>query len=231
MNALTKITAQPDLDITDIAKARYSAKSYDTSKKISDSDIVKVKELLRFSPSSTNAQPWHFVLASTEAGKERIAKANDEKFPFNGPSVRAASNVVIFAARTEITEDYLLHVLDQEEIDGRFASDPETHKAQMHGGRSMFVNIHKDLDDVAQWNAHQVYLNVGQFLLGVAALGIDATPMEGIDTVALDAEFGLTEKGFTSLVVVAIGYRNAEEDYNAALPKSRLPLADILIEI
>ncbi len=231
MNALSKFTTQPGLDITEISKARYAAKSFDTRKKISDSDIAKVKELLRFSPSSTNAQPWHFVLASTEAGKERLAKANEQKFPFNNPSIRAASHVVIFAARKEITEDHLQHVLAQEEADGRFASDPEAHKTQMHTGRSMFVNIHKDLNDVAQWNAQQVYLNVGLFLLGVAALGIDATPMEGIDTDAVDAEFGLTEKGLTSLVVVPIGYRNAAEDYNAALPKSRLPLTDILTEV
>ena len=231
MNALTKITAQTGLNITDIAKARYAAKSFDTSRKISDSDIEKVKDLLRFSPSSTNAQPWHFLLLSSDEGKERLAKANEQKFPFNNPSIRNASHVVVFGARTEITEDHLLHVLAQEEADGRFDSDPETHKTQMHAGRSMFVNIHRNLGDVAAWNAHQVYLNVGQFLLGVAALGIDATPMEGIDTDAVNVEFGLTEQGLTSLVVVPIGYRNAAEDYNATLPKSRLPLNEILTEV
>ncbi|WP_417248908.1 oxygen-insensitive NAD(P)H nitroreductase [Celeribacter sp.] len=231
MNTATEIPAYTGLNITDIAKARYSAKSYDPSNKISDQDIKRVKELLQFSPSSTNAQPWHFLMLSSDEGKERLATANENKFPFNNPSIRNASHVVIFAARTDITEDYLLHVLAQEDADGRFDSDPETHKPQMHAGRSMFVNIHKELDDVAQWNAHQVYLNVGQFLLGVAALGIDATPMEGIDTEAVDAEFGLTEKGLASLVVVPIGYRNAAEDFNAALPKSRLPLDEILTEI
>jgi len=231
MNALTEITAQTGLNITDVSKTRYTAKAYDPSRKISDSDIEKVKEILRFSPSSTNAQPWHFLLLSSEEGKERLAKANESKFPFNNPSIRAASHVVVFAARTEITEDHLLQVLAQEEADGRFANDPETHKTQMHAGRSMFLNLHRELRDVAEWNARQTYLNVGQFLLGVAALGIDATPMEGIDNEAVDAEFGLAEKGLTCLVVVPIGYRNAAEDYNAALPKSRLPLDEILTEI
>ena len=32
-------------------------------------------------------------------------------------------------------------------------------------------------------------------MLGVASLGIDATPMEGIDVKALDEEFRLREKG------------------------------------
>ena len=77
----------------------------------------------------------------------------------------------------------------------------------------------------------QVYLNGGNFLLGVAALGIDATPMEGIDMDVLDAEFGLREKGYRSLFVVPIGYSDPDEDYNAALPKSRLPLAEIVTEV
>ncbi|MEY8779824.1 nitroreductase family protein [Allomuricauda sp. XS_ASV26] len=76
----------------------------------------------------------------------------------------------------------------------------------------------------------QVYLNIGNFLLGVAALGIDAVPMEGIDVKALDEEFGLREKGYTSLVMVGLGYRSAN-DFNAGLPKSRLPKTEIFTEI
>lgn len=232
MNALTAISAAPAFDITDFAKARHTAKAYDASKKISDADIEKVRQLLRFSPSSTNVQPWHFILASSAEGKDRIAKAADAKFPFNSKSIRDASHVVVFASRLAIDEGDLQHVLAQEEADGRFAADPETFKPQMHAGRSMFVNIHKqDMKDVQHWMDKQVYLNLGQFLLGVAAMGIDATPMEGIDVKVLDEEFGLRDKGFSSLVVVPIGYRDAAADFNAALPKSRLPYADILTEV
>lgn len=54
--------------------------------------------------------------------------------------------------------------------------------------------------------------------------------MEGIDLEALDAEFGLREKGFRSLVVVSLGYR-ASDDFNAQLAKSRLPEAEVITEI
>lgn len=76
----------------------------------------------------------------------------------------------------------------------------------------------------------QVYLNIGNFLLGVATLGIDAVPMEGIDMKALDEEFGLREKGYTAVVMVGLGYRS-ESDFNANLPKSRLPKEEIFTEI
>lgn len=216
--------------IVDTTKARYTTKNYDPSRKISEEHVQAIRDLLRFSPSSTNAQPWHFILAGTEAGKERVSKATEGLFVFNRPKVMDASHVVVFAARTEIEDDFLLRILDTEEEDGRFAADPETLRQQTHGARSMFVNMHKDAGDLEAWTQAQTYLNIGQFLLGVAALGIDATPMEGVDLDALDAEFGLREKGFRSLVVVSLGYR-AADDFNANLPKSRLPAAEIITEI
>jgi nitroreductase/dihydropteridine reductase len=218
-------------DITYYARKRHTTKAYDPNRRIPDETVDKLKELLRFSPSSTNIQPWHFVIASTQEGKERVAKAT-EKYPFNRPSILNASHVVVFASRLAVDEDYLQHVLEQEDKDGRFDTDKETHKPAMHGGRSLFVNLHKqDFKDVQHWMDKQVYLNLGQFLLGAAALGVDATPMEGIEIPVLDAEFGLREKGYSALFVVPLGYHDPEQDYNASLPKSRLPYSDILTEV
>lgn len=217
-------------DITQYAQERYTTKLYDASQKISQDNIEKIKILLRFSPSSTNIQPWHFVLASTPGGKAKIARATEEKYPFNRQALLDASHVVVFASRLAVDETYLRYVLDAEDADARFQAGAEF-KARQHDGRSMFVNMHKqDYKDVQHWMDKQVYLNIGQFLLGVATLGIDATPMEGIDAAILDAEFGLRAKGYSSLVAVALGYRHAD-DFNAKLPKSRLDYTDILTEV
>lgn len=213
------------------AKERYTAKAYDTSKKISAEDISKIKDLLRFSPSSTNSQPWHFILASTEEGKAKIAKSTAEKYPFNHDAIINASHVVVFCRKAELDEAHLLKVLEQEDQDGRFALDP-TFKERQHATRSLFANMHiQDLKDADHWMEKQVYLNIGQFLLGVSTLGIDATPMEGIDTEVLDQELNLQAQGDTSVVVVTLGYSDPESDFNANLPKSRLPFSEILTEI
>lgn len=218
-------------DITHYVKNRHTTKAYDPNKKISAEDIEKVKELLRYSASSTNAQPWHFILASTDEGKKRITKGTEEKYPFNTPSILNASHVVVFCSKLEMDDAHLLKVLEQEEKDNRYTADP-SFKGQMDGARKMFVNLHKhDYKDVQHWMDKQVYLNIGAFLLGVSTLGIDATPMEGIDVKAIDEEFGLREQGYTSLVVVPIGYSDAKNDYNAELPKSRLPYSEILTEV
>ena len=102
----------------------------------------------------------------------------------------------------------------------------------MHEGRSWFVNLHKnEINDVDEWMAKQVYLNVGSFLLGVSTLGIDSLPMEGIQFDVLDKEFNLKEKGYASTVVVTIGYADTKNDYNANIKKSRLEYNEILTEV
>lgn len=218
-------------DIITHAKSRHTAKAYDKNRKISPETMEKIKELLRFSASSTNAQPWHFIIISSEEGKQRLAKTNEKTFPFNNPSILNASHTIIFCSRLTMDEEHLAKILEQEELDGRFDSDASL-KEKMDQGRKFFINLHKnEYNDLQHWMAKQVYLNVGQFLLGLAALGIDATPMEGIDSKAIDQEFALAQKGYTSLVAVTLGYHDANNDYNAKLPKSRLPYNYILSEI
>ncbi|QKG70533.1 oxygen-insensitive NAD(P)H nitroreductase [Erythrobacter mangrovi] len=212
------------------AKSRHTAKAYDITRRIPDEDIQGIKDLLRFSPSSTNSQPWHFVIVGTEEGKALVAKAAEDAFAFNKPKITDASHIVIFASRNTVDEDYLRHLLDREIADGRFVGDIPTLSAQLHAGRSMFVNMHRDAGDLEAWTQAQTYLNMGQFMLGVAAMGIDATAMEGVDTDVLDIEFGLREKGFRSLVAVSLGYRS-EDDFNARLPKSRLFESEVFTEV
>ncbi|MEE6801644.1 oxygen-insensitive NAD(P)H nitroreductase [Escherichia coli O8:H10] len=217
------------MDIVSIALQRYSTKAFDASKKVTADEAEKIKTLLRYSPSSTNSQPWHFIVASTEEGKARVAKSAAGGYVFNERKMLDASHVVVFCAKTAMDDAWLEKVVDQEDADGRFAT-PEA-KAANHKGRTFFADLHrKDRQDDHEWMARQVYLNVGNFLLGVGAMGLDAVPIEGFDADVLDAEFGLKEKGFTSLVVVPVGHHSVE-DFNKALPKSRLPEATVVTEI
>lgn len=210
---------------------RYTTKEFDASKKISDANMLEVKNLLRMSPSSINLQPWHFIIAESKEGKARMAKGTQGFFHFNEPKITNASAVVLFCAKTNVEEDYINHIVDTEDKAGRFPN--EDIKNGFYGAMKAFIDIHKyDLKDVQHWIEKQVYLNIGSFLLGVATLGIDATPMEGIDVKALDEEFGLREQGFTTLVAVSLGYRTAT-DFNATdkNPKARLAENEIFTTI
>jgi len=216
------------MNIKKILDWRYSTKEFDPSKKISAEDFEQIKALLQMSASSTNIQPWHFIIAESEEGKKRVNKGTEGFYSFNASKVSNASHVVVFCAKTEINEAFLKQLLDQEDKDGRYPN--EEIKENMHQARKMFTNIHKyDLKDQQHWIEKQVYINLGNLLLGAAALNIDAVPMEGIDVKAIDTEFKLREKGFTAVAVVALGYRT-ESDFNTPdkTPKSRLPQDEIM---
>ena len=209
------------MDIARIAQTRYTTKTFDPNRKIPEPLIEQLRTLLRNSPSSVNSQPWHFVIAASPEAKERITKATQQTYAYNEPKVRNASHVIVFCAKTGFDNAHLEAIIAQENQDGRFAT-PEA-MANQDKSRRFYVNLHQnELRDERSWMERQIYLALGALLLGAGALEIDACPMEGFDAAALDRELGLSEKGLTGVVLVALGYRGAD-DFNAKLPKSRLP--------
>ena len=66
--------------------------------------------------------------------------------------------------------------------------------------------------------------------IALDAMGGDNAPAAIVEGAKrANEEFGLKEKGFTSLVVVPVGHHSVE-DFNATLPKSRLPLSTTVTE-
>ncbi len=218
------------MDIARIALSRHTCKAYDPTRKIPVAQVEQLKTLLRFAPSSINSQPWHFIIASSDDGKARIAKAAQQgPFAANGPKILNASHVVVFCARTTMDEAHLASLLAQEDADGRYPTAES--KAAQSKGRSFYTGLHRyDAKDTQHWMEKQVYLALGTLLLGAATLEIDATPIEGFDPRILNEELGLREQGLTSVVIAALGYRGAD-DFNAKLPKSRFPEERVIEEI
>ena len=216
------------MDIAQLATTRRTCKAFDPNRKIPAEQVEQLRTLLRFAPSSVNSQPWHFIVASTAAGKERLTAGTQGTFAYNAPKVRNASHVVVLCARTDLDAAHLDALVTQEEADGRFAT-PEAKQTQ-HNSRSFYVNLHRERGDLGLWAEKQVYIVLGSLLNGAAALGIDACPMEGIDVAALNAELGLAERGLSAVVMVALGY-SGDGDFNAALPKSRLPASAVISEL
>jgi nitroreductase/dihydropteridine reductase len=209
------------VNIASYAKRRHATKAFDPARKVPDETIAQLRELIRFSPSSVNSQPWHFVVASSGEAKTRVA--------YNEPKIINASHVFVLCVRASVDDAHLASLLEQEEIDGRFVL-ADARKGQQTS-RQGYVDTHRyDLKDAQQWMEKQVYLALGTLLLGASALEVDACPMEGFDAKVLDEELGLRVKGFTSVVLVGLGH-SGEGDFNKALPKSRLPAETIFTDI
>ena len=217
------------MNIAQIATTRRTCKAFDPARKIDAAVLADLKTVLRYAPSSVNSQPWHFVIAGSDAGKETLAATLDGAFAYNAGKVRGASHVVVFCARTTLDDAHLNTLLAQEETDGRFAT-PEA-KAGQANSRGFYVTLHRDqLNDLDAWADRQIYIALGNLMQAAAAVGVDACPMEGIDVAALDTALGLPAKGLRAVVMCALGY-SSEQDFNAKLPKSRLPAEVVFSEI
>lgn len=208
------------MDTLATAKTRYATKAYDAEKKIPQAQFEKLLEILRFSPSSVNIQPWHFLIAETDEAKQRIASALTGNYIYNAAKVLNSSHTLVFCTRTDISAEYLEQLLQQDDVSGRFKD--ETAKQGQRDTRKGYVEFYRnELKNLPAWMENQTYLALGQLLFAAGLEGIDATPMEGFDRELINKEFELTEKGLKASVIVSLGYRS-ENDFNAKLPKSRL---------
>ena len=213
------------MNIATIALQRHSCKAFDALKKIPAPLFSQLLDAARYSASSVNSQPWHFHVAHSDEAKARIARATEPHFSVNTPKILHASHVMVLSARLDLDETYLQQLLAQETADGRLKDAAAREKQD--ATRRYYLGLHKRAGDTAQWTRRQVYLALGTVLFAASAAGIDACPIEGFDNAVLDTELDLPATGYASLALVALGYRS-DADFNAALPKSRLPAADVV---
>lgn len=199
------------MDFKTLAGDRYATKKYDPSKKISDEQVDELQEILRLSPSSINSQPWRFTFVSDQKLKEKLAP-----FSFhNASKVKDASHIVVFSV-----------------IDNLEKFESQNIAALPEGAIAYYNNNIKPgtEEQIKAWMAHQVYLSLGFFLSGAAALGIDSTPMEGINMAEYDRILGV--KDYKTLFAVALGYRDPEDFNQPSLkPKSRIEREKVIYSI
>ena len=215
------------MNIAELVRSRHTCKAYDPQRPLSEEQLAQLQEILRYSPSSVNSQPWHFFLITSVEGKAKLVPALTEH---NMEKVRSAPLTVVMATKTELDDAHLQALLAQEDLDGRFGGNEEAKKGA-DGARRYYVGLNSTSAQKQQeWMARQAYIALGFLLMGAATLELDATPIEGFFPEKLDAALGLTELGLKSVVVASVGY-GSEQDFNAALPKSRLPAEQVLTRL
>ncbi|MGS0680140.1 NAD(P)H-dependent oxidoreductase [Shewanella sp. 125m-7] len=206
-------------------ESRYTAKRYDASKRIPQADLDVIYQAMNLSASSINSQPWKFIVIESDVAKQRMHDTFANKFQFNQPHIKAASHIVLFAHNPHYTREDYAKVVDKGITDGRMGIEDR----EQAFGAFAFVELNTDeTGHNAAWTKSQTYLALGNTLHTLARLGIDSTTMEGVDSELIGELFKEELGGYQCDVALAMGYHHSEEDYNAALPKSRLAMEDVL---
>lgn len=194
---------------------RYATKKF-SKEKVSADDLAKILEATNLSASSTGLQPYRVFIIENEVLRKELAEGS-----FNA-QIWESSHLLVFAAFDKVTADhinaYIVHIASERGIPVEALAD---FKAALIGG----LLSRSDAENSA-WAGRQAYIALGTALIAAAELKVDSTPMEGFDATKFDALLGLQEKGLKSVVALAIGYRDPDNDRFATLKKVRLPLAD-----
>lgn len=213
------------MDILQILQSRSTAKHY-SGRIIPRDDFKNLLESLRLAPTSVNSQPTKFFIASSAAAKEKLLEAIPG---FNAERIKGASDVIVFAIPDGLSDAHMRRINEKERADGRFAEEKFA-KAEDEKRRAFAASKSPTLEDALCWEGKQAYIALGFLLLSAAAMGIDATPIEGADFAKMDEILGLRAKGLRSIVAASVGYR-AENDANARRPKSRLAPEEVFFDI
>ena len=199
--------------------SKHLTRAFDSSKTIPAADVEQLLKFLRSTPSSVNVQASRYYVLETPEGKERLAANLGERFQDNGDKVRNASHVIIFTTRADVPDSHIAQVFAKEKADGRFP-DPAK-QAHWEAMTRDFLNLrtygYKDLN---HWMEKQSYMALGMTMMAAQELGFDATPLEGFDPASVDNAFKLRETGYTTTVLLALGYPDTTKVYSN--PISRL---------
>ena len=198
---------------------RYATKRM-TGEKISQTELDTILEAINLTPTSLGLQTFKvFAIGSEELKKEIYEKACQQ------PQIMESSHILVFAARQDLKDEEI------DEYMNNIATTRGIGVEMLNDFKGMIVGAREQVGEhFAQWSARQTYIALGVALAAAAELRIDSTPMEGFSVEEMDKVLGLTEKGLSSTLILALGKRNNETDYLANAKKVRKPLSD-LVEI
>lgn len=208
---------------------RYTVKAYDPTKKVSKEDLETIVDVLHMSASSINSQPWKFIVIQSDEAKQRFSDTFEYKFKSNQPHAKNATYIILFANKMHFDEKDYKKRLDAELAAGRLTQ--EKYDALFDRIFS-FAKMNMDENGYnGHWTKAQTYIAQGNALSAAARLGIDSTPMEGVDSEMIGKLFA-KELGedYECTFAMALGYHSSD-DYNYGKPKARLPKEEVVLYI
>ncbi len=200
---------------------RYATKKFDSSKKISETDLTQLKEAIRLSVSSYGLQPYTvFIVENPEL------RAQIQPVSWGQSQIVEASHLFVFANKTSISpndiDKYLQNICETRSLpEGTMNAYGDFMKTKLNTLTP---------EQIAIWTSKQTYLALGNLINAAADLKIDATPMEGFEPEKVNAILGLDKLGLHASLIATVGYRH-EEDANQHAKKVRKPLTELFVTL
>jgi nitroreductase len=209
------------MSIVEKLQWRSAIKQFDNSKILSKEQLNELLRATQLSPSSGGLQPYRIIVVQDAETKSKL-------FPhaFNQAQIVDSTAVIVFAAETHVDADLVKKYIDL------IANVRQVGRSTLEGFEQVLnagIGMRPATENIT-WAHKQAYLALGVLLAAAAELQIDACPMEGFDPAGFDEVLGLKQKGLTTSVIAAVGYR-AETDVFSKLAKVRKPAGELFIHM
>lgn len=209
------------MNTIDALNWRYATKRM-TGEKLSEEQVNTIIEAARLAPTSAGLQPYHIFVISNPDIKKQI-----QPIALGQPQIVESSHLLVFASWDKITDEKIDEVYDYTNKQRGLSNDVT---AQTVAGLKQLFSTFTE-EQQYHHTAKQAHIGLGVAIVAAAELGIDATPMEGFDKDGLDEFLKLKDKGLKSVVLLALGIRNTDEDWLFPLKKIRQPKEEFITEI
>ncbi len=197
---------------------RYAVKKFDAIRKVSDEDWNMLEQSLILAPSSFGLQPYKFVVVTDDKLKAELMPA-----AYGQTQIADCSHLVVVAYKKVLTDADIEHFVERNmEVRNQPHEQLADYENTMKGSAKKAVSD----NTIETWNSRQAYLALGFLLETAAILGIDACPMEGFNPAEFNRILGLED--YSAVTLCAVGYRDAENDWLANLPKVRFPKEELI---
>ncbi|RFZ92569.1 NAD(P)H-dependent oxidoreductase [Mucilaginibacter conchicola] len=209
------------MTLVDKLNWRYATKKFDSTKKIAADKLRYILDAVKLAPSSIGLQHYR-VLVIEDAG----IRAKLREAAYGQPQVTDASQLIVFAAETGLNETFGKKYIDN------VAAVRGVERETLAGFENMVLGAinGRTPEQLTIWAQKQAYIALGHLIAAASEQDIDSAPMEGFDPARFDEILGLKEKGLTTTVIAAIGYR-ADDDAYAKLAKVRRPNEEFFIHV
>lgn len=180
---------------------RYAVKGFDTSKKVSDEDLQKIKDAIRMAPSSFGLQPYHCIVVTDESIKAEIKAAS-----YGQGQVDSAPHLLVFISNSDM-QSRIGEFCDLVERKSQGLFDRVKQEATMRGFSMM-------LDDAGKrkWATEQTHVAAGFALAACTELAIDSCPMGGFSAHKVKEILKLSKSQNVEMLL-PIGYRLEDPEY------------------
>ena len=210
------------MDLIQSLQWRYATKKMDPTKAVSQDKVDRILEAVRLAPTSSGLQPYEVLVVTNREVREKIkAIAHEQR------QVLDCSHLLVFAAWDDYTPERINMMFDLTNEERGFVSE------DWEGYRKLLLSRYpnRGAEVNFQHAAKQAYIGLCAALIAAALEQVDSTPMEGFDPDALDELLNLRSRGLRSVLILPLGYREADKDWLVSLKKVRRSRENFVTEI